>query len=161
MHASVREWVAERTAGARYGQVVEIGSLDVNGGVRDIVAADRWLGIDVVAGPGVDLVCDAHHLDLIPPSSADLVLCLEMLEHDADPNATFAEIARILTPAGSCLLTTRAEGFPHHHPPDYWRFTHDDIAALAFTAGLVVVVAADDPMPTHPGVFADLRRPSC
>lgn len=156
MHDSVRTWTARQVEGhGPYGRVIALGSLDVNGDVRDIVLHDRWTGVDIVPGPGVDLVCDAHDVPLAD-HSADLVLCLEMLEHDSDPNATFATIARLLTIDGVALLTTRSEGFPYHHPPDYWRFTFDDIGALAYTSGLRVLSVEPDPMPTHPGVFATL-----
>lgn len=154
MHASVQDWVAKQTAGIEPGSVVELGSLDVNGGVRHLVPHADWLGIDLVAGPGVDMVCDAHDIPLAS-SSADLVLYLECAEHDAEPNATMATIARILKPNGTALITTRSEGFPYHHPPDYWRYTGDDLHALAYTAGLDVLCVEDDP--EAPGVFAVLE----
>lgn len=157
MHTSVQEWVNQRVDGCEpFGTVIELGSLDVNGNVRHLVPHDRWTGIDLVRGAGVDIVCDVHDLPL-PDHTADLVLCLEMLEHDSDPNATMATVARLLAREGRALVTTRSEGFPHHHPPDLWRFTGDDIRALAYTAGLDVVHIQPDPLPTHPGVFAELH----
>lgn len=64
----------------RYSSVLEIGSLDINGGVRDLLSPEAdYLGVDLQEGPGVDLVADGaqyHH-----PGGADVVLCLEVLEH--------------------------------------------------------------------------------
>lgn len=159
MHQSVRDWVAEKMAGCEsFGQVYEIGSLFVNGGVRDLVPHDRWLGIDIVDGEGVDLVCDAHEAPM-PDASADLVVCLEMLEHDSDPVATMLTISRLLRPDHRALLTTRSEGMAYHHPPDLWRFDHGHIEQLAFTAGLNVLSSVDDPQPEHPGVLVELEKP--
>lgn len=156
MHNSVREFV-RRIATERNltsADVLELGSLDVNGTVRDLFTG-TYHGVDIVEGPGVDTVASAHDID----TEADVVLCLEMLEHDANPNATFATIARCLTADGTAIITTRSAGFPHHHPPDLWRFTFDDIAALAYTTGLNVERIEHDPQPEHPGVFAVLTRP--
>lgn len=160
MHYSVQAWCTARTEDhGAFANVLEMGGLDVNGGVRHLIAHDRWFAVDIVDGPGVNRVADAHDLgDIVADHSCDLVLCLEMLEHDSDPNATFATIARTLTYDGIALVTTRSEGFPLHHEPDYWRFAFADIEALAFTAGLTVATIVDDPQAGHPGVFAELRH---
>lgn len=159
MHDSVHAWIdreVDNYGGAQ--RVVELGSLDVNGNVRDQIPHVEWVGYDIVDGDGVDVVANAHDVGDLAPH-ADLVLCLEMLEHDDDPNATFASIAAVLTTDGQCWLSTRSRDFPYHHPPDWWRFTHSDIHALAFTAGLVVTHIEDDTQDGHPGVFAILTKP--
>ncbi len=158
MHRSVYDFVRAKVDqyDLRDCSVLELGSLNVNGTVRDHFRHGAYLGVDLVAGPGVDAVISAHDVDT--GSAFDVVLCLEMLEHDADPNATFATIARCLADEGVALVTTRSEGFPIHHEPDLWRFTHDDIRALAYTAGLNVVTVIDDPQVDHPGVFAVLTK---
>lgn len=162
VHHSVQAYVRHQVAALdlNRGHVVELGSLDVNGGVRQFFdQADSYVGIDLVDGPGVDQVGDAHATGL-KARSVDTVVCCEMLEHDEDPVATVKEAARLLKPGGHLILTARSEGFPRHHEPDLWRFTHDDIAALAFTAKLELVDQTDDPQAGHPGVFAVLRKPA-
>lgn len=162
MHHSVQAYVRQQVAtlDLNRGHVVELGSLDVNGGVRQFFdQADSYVGIDLVDGPGVDQVGDAHATGL-KARSVDTVVCCEMLEHDEDPVAAVKEAARILKPGGVAIFTARSEGFPRHHEPDLWRFTHDDIAALAFTAKLELVDQTDDPQAGHPGVFAVLRKPA-
>lgn len=166
MHNSVYRWVEAQVKARNLAKldVLELGSLNVNGTVRDHFRG-RYVGVDIVDGPGVDFVASSHIDPDVPHTwngerhNVDVVVCCEMLEHDSDPNATFATIADVLKPNGVALVTTRSEGFPLHHEPDYWRFTHDDVAALAYTAGLEVESIEDDPQPQHPGVFAVLRRP--
>jgi hypothetical protein len=38
-------------------RVLDIGSLDINGSVRPLFRGGTYTGIDVAAGPGVDIVC--------------------------------------------------------------------------------------------------------
>jgi hypothetical protein len=57
---------ANLTAAEIHGRsVIEVGALDVNGSVRGIVEAlhpARYIGVDMQAGPGVDVMCDAGAL---------------------------------------------------------------------------------------------------
>jgi SAM-dependent methyltransferase len=138
MHASVQQFAADTLGDHEpFEYVVAIGSLDVNGDVRHLIPHKEWTGIDIVDGPGVDIVANAHDLtEHFADGCADLVVCVEQLEHDSHPANTFAEIRRILAPGGILLLTTRAHGFVHHHPPDYFRFTDEDLCYLAITGDL-------------------------
>jgi Methyltransferase domain len=84
LHYTVRDFV-EKCVEERgpFGRVLEIGSLDVNGGVRDLFPNVReYWGIDIQDGPGVDQVVDAttHVTD----RSYDCVVSTEVLEHVED-----------------------------------------------------------------------------
>ena len=57
MHAEADQWVA-RYGSTQVLQVLEIGSLNINGTARVHWPNARWLGIDRQRGPGVDVVCD-------------------------------------------------------------------------------------------------------
>jgi SAM-dependent methyltransferase len=114
------------------GSVLEIGSCIVNGSARSVFGdAKRYVGVDCVAGDGVDTVADSHDLEL--PEQFDVVLCCEMLEHDRDPLATIATCRRHLAPAGLLIVTTPGNGFPEHRfPRDYWRLMPDAMEDIAF-----------------------------
>lgn len=148
MHESVLDFVKRSTrklpAGAR---VLDVGALDINGTARDVITdASEYIGVDLDSGPGVDLVADAHELEAwLEPGSFDVVLCLEMLEHDDAPWLTVAQLARMVRPGGLVLITARGNGFPEHNRPDRWRFMRDGMVALCEAGGLHVRRIAGDP----------------
>ena len=61
MHESVRAWIGAESAGLRDKRVLEIGSRDENGTIRDLFTG-TYIGIDMRAGPSVDRVMDAHEI---------------------------------------------------------------------------------------------------
>lgn len=62
-------------------QVLEFGSLDINGSVRPIFMphAREYVGVDLQAGPGVDVIAGAH--EFRSESLFDVVVCCEVFEH--------------------------------------------------------------------------------
>jgi SAM-dependent methyltransferase len=146
VHDSVRAFVAAHTTGRRTGRVLEVGACNVNGSVRDLFGSSKYVGVDHQEGPGVDIVADAHDLDcLFRPRAFDLVLCLEMLEHDPAPWLTMPQLGRVLRRRGTLLLTTRSTGFPEHNNPDYWRFMRDGMELLLGMTGCRTVDLVEDP----------------
>jgi hypothetical protein len=133
--------------------VLEAGALDVNGSVRpfiEMMSPASYLATDMRAGPGVDRVCLAEHL---PPQSADLVICTEMLEHAEDWRAAMLGMTRALRPGGHLVLTTRSPGFPlHGYPSDHWRFPVETMLDIMQACGLDVLRCVPDP--EQSGVFA-------
>ncbi|MES2626567.1 MAG: class I SAM-dependent methyltransferase [Pseudomonadota bacterium] len=55
--------------------------------------------------------------------SFDCVLCIEVLEHSEDPQLLVSEIARVIKPEGTVLLTVPWSARLHHLPHDFHRFT--------------------------------------
>ncbi len=145
MRASVVALVelAAKTLGAR-APVCEIGSRRVEGGgdvdLRQFFPGVSFTGIDIVPGPGVDVVRDVGDLsqfilqDKNPFAHAGTVLCCEVLEHAPDPFALAKGLRRILRSIGWCLITVPFN-FPIHSPPDYWRFTPTGLERLLCQAG--------------------------
>jgi SAM-dependent methyltransferase len=140
-------------------RVVEVGSLDVNGSVRPHVerlGPASYVGVDVRPGPGVDEVLDGEDL---PGSCADLLICMEVLEHAPRWKQLLAGIWRALVPGGLLILTTRGPGFPRHdHPSDHWRFTEGTIARALTAGGWREAWIGPDPDPGSPGVVAEAIR---
>lgn len=164
MHASVMDFLNAKVAELHLDDgrsVVELGSYWVNGSAREAWPdTTTWTGYDIIDGPGVDVVCASHDVP-IDDSSVDIVVCVEMLEHDPHPANTFAEIRRILRPEGVLLLTTRANGFVHHHPPDHHRFSDDDLKHLAMCElrHTWTPTEALDPVDTTPPTIVGHRPP--
>jgi glycosyltransferase involved in cell wall biosynthesis len=141
--------------------VLEVGSLDVNGSVRPMVESRgprSYLGVDVVDGPGVDRICDAKELlAAFGPDAFDVVISTEMLEHVDDWQRAVAAMVGVLRPGGILVVTTRSPGFAYHHPPDRWRYTQPAMAEITERVGLELLVLMDDP--EFPGVFWKARKP--
>jgi SAM-dependent methyltransferase len=79
MHPEAYNYVKQFAEGRQFGRVLEFGSLDINGSVRDLFRTDTYLGVDLQGGPGVDIVADAMFFD--HPIKFDVVVCCEVLEH--------------------------------------------------------------------------------
>ncbi len=78
-------------------RVVEFGSYDVNGTVRDYFEDCAYLGVDWRDGPGVDFVGIAHELDTpSKPPKFDTAISASMLEHDPYWNMSLRKMVESL-----------------------------------------------------------------
>ena len=105
-----------------------------NARVCDVGAGGRRLTpyvvtVDAVAGAGVDLIADIHHLP-IPEASFDCVICTGTLEHVRDPWTAVKELHRILKPGGIIHIDVPFIQGYHPDPTDFWRFTLDGLRLL-------------------------------
>jgi SAM-dependent methyltransferase len=79
------------------------------------LGADFGDGADVAISPGGHLALES--------GSVDIVLSVQVLEHVRDLDTYFTEIARVLKPGGSLLLSTHGTWLYHPHPEDHRRWT--------------------------------------
>ena len=96
--------------------VLEIGShdYDLNGGMRKVfAAAGRYVGVDLVAGPGVDIVGFGHELDH-RDHSYDVAISGECFEHDPHWRETFSNMVRMTRPGGLVAFSCASRGRPEH-----------------------------------------------
>lgn len=139
-------------------RVLEIGSYNVNGSVRELFPdVAEYIGIDIVEGPGVDQVMSSHDASDVWIEWFDVVLCCEMLEHDAAPWLTMDEVYNALKQGGHAIFTARGNGFKYHDPPDRWRFLPEGFQALFDYAGFEVRAIVEDWQ--VPGLFSIVRKP--
>jgi 2-polyprenyl-3-methyl-5-hydroxy-6-metoxy-1,4-benzoquinol methylase len=111
------------------GRALEVGSLNVNGTIREVFqhrAAD-YIGVDIMAGDCVDFVVDGERLtDNFPTEHFDTVLCFECLEHTVRPWIVVEQMRKVLKPGGHLWVSTPTYGFPlHRFPVDCYRFGED------------------------------------
>jgi SAM-dependent methyltransferase len=124
--------------------LVEIGARAAAGqedvaDLRRLFGAEDHIGCDLQPGVGVDRIEDVHQLTF-DDDSVGTVICLETLEHVADPLRAVHEMHRVLRPGG-VLAISSLMFFPiHEHPHDYWRFTPQGFELLLapFESRLVV-----------------------
>lgn len=94
-------------------QSLDIGSLDINGNNRWMFTKGTCLGLDVGAGPNVDIVSKGHEYN--PPNdSFDVIVSTECFEHDMYYPQTFANIIRMLKPGGIFVFTCATIGRQEH-----------------------------------------------
>lgn len=93
-------------------RVLECGSYEMNGSPRDLFQEASYTGLDWRAGPGVDEVCLVH--DYRPAQPFDVVLSMEMLEHDPHWQRSLQAMIGFLAPGGALLLTWAAPGRAEH-----------------------------------------------
>lgn len=120
--------------------VLEVGSCDVNGSYRCLFKNNTYIGLDIEAGPNVDvIVSDPYDWVMIPESSVDIVVCASVLEHVEFPWLTMEEIERVLKPNGHFCLVVPAVWPEHKHPIDCWRIYPDGMKSLCKWVGLSVL----------------------
>lgn len=107
----VAEANRELLAGA---SLLEIGSFDVNGSVRSIFdSVHQYSGVDLVAGPGVDIVDYGHMVDMAD-ASLDVTISSECFEHDPHWVQTFLNMIRMTRPGGLVVVTCAGRGRFEH-----------------------------------------------
>jgi SAM-dependent methyltransferase len=112
--------------------LVELGSQNVNGTLRDAFtgANIRYIGVDFEPGVGVDIVLEDPYKLPIEDNQADIVLCSSVLEHSELFWVSFLEMVRILKPGGLLYINVPSNGNFHRHPVDCWRLYPDSGRAL-------------------------------
>lgn len=111
--------------------ILDIGSRDVNGSLRSVKPVNAaYLGVDMTAGPGVELVLkDPHHLPF-DDESFDVIVSTSCLEHDPMFWLSAAEMFRVVKPGGYVYINAPSNGNYHGYPFDHWRFYPDAAQAL-------------------------------
>lgn len=108
--------------------VVEIGSLYINGTVRDFFTNCSYIGIDIEKGPCVDVICLGHEYDM-PDKSFDVAISCECFEHDPHYLKTFNNMIRLVKSNGIIIFTCATIGRKEHgtrlNEPNSSPFTSD------------------------------------
>jgi len=111
--------------------VVDVGSMDINGSIRDVCPTRfNYVGIDFEAGKNVDLVMRDPYVVPVHDSKVDIVTASSVFEHSEMFWVLFLDIMRILKPNGLFYLNVPSNGAFHRHPVDCWRFYPDAAEAL-------------------------------
>lgn len=102
MHDAARDFIAKHAKRCK-GPVLEVGSRDINGGVRDLLPKTGYVGIDLMPGKGVDEVIDIR--DYEGDTKFATVVCCEVLEHHPAPAELIDAMADNLLKGGTLLIT--------------------------------------------------------
>jgi SAM-dependent methyltransferase len=94
-------------------QVVEIGSLNINGTVRIFFDNCYYVGLDVAEGKDVDVVFEGQKYNA-PTESFDVAISCECFEHNPEWVATFENMYRLVRPGGLIVMTCATTGRAEH-----------------------------------------------
>lgn len=112
-------------------KVLEIGSQDVNGSLRQVCPNNfEYIGVDFQEAKGVDIILEDPYSLPFDNESIDIVLSSSCFEHSEMFWLIFLEILRVLKPKGLFYLNAPSAGSFHRYPVDCWRFYPDSGKAL-------------------------------
>ncbi len=112
-------------------KILEIGAQNINGTLRDHSPRNaEYVGLDFVAGDGVDIVITGLNDWGVPDDHFDLVIASSVFEHDNAFWRTFVQMCRKVKPGGHVYVSAPSNGSVHRYPKDYWRFYPDAGLAL-------------------------------
>jgi len=114
------------------GTVLDIGAQNVNGSLKEVCPESlNYIGVDFVAGNGVDVILEDPYKLPFEAGSVDVVVCSSCFEHSQFFWLLFLEMVRTLKPGGLLYLNVPSNGMFHRYPVDCWRFYPDAGQALA------------------------------
>lgn len=117
MHDEALTWLKQIAAlVGQHSRVCELGSRDVNGNCRDLFGGfGASVGVDLLPGPGVDVVADAA--DWQPAERGPrfgVVIATEVFEHSPRAAEICANAHRLLRPGGVFVVTAAGVGRSPH-----------------------------------------------
>lgn len=126
VHPEAMAWLRSQLAPFREEpvRVLELGSRDINGSPRALFKApSRYLGVDLQAGVGVDVVADASDrswAELVERMLGcfDVVICAEVFEHSPRWREICVTAHELLVEGGAFVGTAAGEGRAPHSAED-------------------------------------------
>jgi SAM-dependent methyltransferase len=128
--------------------VLDVGSYNVNGSLKDIMPeAWKYIGLDIVPGPGVDVVMTDFTKFPVPSESVDLVVSVSCFQYVENPFRLMGQLYDCVKPGGMIFICashnekTGLIGLPRHLCPrndesfDCWRIKKYGMLALFEEAG--------------------------
>jgi SAM-dependent methyltransferase len=96
--------------------VLDIGSLDINGNNRYLFKNATYTGVDLAEGNNVDIISPCHLLHA-PDGFYDFIISTEVFEHDMYWRESIKNIIRMLKPNGAFMFTCASTGRAEHGTP--------------------------------------------
>lgn len=128
----------------RYGgekaNVLDVGSLDINGTYRDLVTVEygfKYTGLDQSEGPNVDIVSPDPFNYPIKDNTYDIVISGSTMEHVTAIWKWVPELVRVLKPGGLLCIVTHWSFPEHRYPVDCWRILPDGMQYLFDETGML------------------------
>lgn len=107
------------------GHMIEIGSRARSGNTyrQMFEGLKNYTGIDVAAGPNVDVVADAHRLSSHFDARFDFAFSISVFEHLVMPWVAAFELNKVMKPGGIGYIQSHQAWPLHEVPWDFFRFS--------------------------------------
>jgi len=93
--------------------VLDVGSFDVGGSIREYFEKNNYTGVDLVVGPNVDIVLSGSELHKLK-QKFDIVISCECFEHAKDWKEIFLSMYNVCEADGYVLFTCASRGRIEH-----------------------------------------------
>jgi SAM-dependent methyltransferase len=93
--------------------ILELGSYNYNGTIRNFFSNCNYIGVDVAEGPNVDIVYNGKDLNF-NHSEFDISISCECFEHNPFWVKNFIDLINFTKPDGFVLITCATLGRPEH-----------------------------------------------
>ena len=95
-------------------KILEIGSLDVNGNIRNLFNfTNEYIGIDLEKGPNVDIILDGTDIDRLN-KKFDIIISCECFEHAKNWKVIFKKMCQISKPNSFIIISVASTGRVEH-----------------------------------------------
>lgn len=95
------------------GAVLDIGSMDINGGPHTLINPRHYVGVDLIPGPNVTVVGRSQELDL-PSASFSVAMSSECFEHDPDWRTALRVMIDATAEGGVVVVSCATRGRREH-----------------------------------------------
>ena len=125
--------------------VLDVGSLDVNGTYRPLIEGRGWdyTGLDICAGRNVDIVSADPFRFPVEDDSYDMVISGSTMEHVTAIWKWVPELVRVLKPGGKLVIITHWQIREHRYPLDCWRVMPDGMKYILDDTGQLFDIHAE------------------
>jgi SAM-dependent methyltransferase len=112
------------------------------GRFKPYLAHTRYVAADFAQGDtawhygDLDIICDISRLPL-RDASFEAVVCIQVLEHLAEPLVVLREFHRVLEPHGQLFMSAPQNWHQHQKPHDYFRYTSYGLRHLLHASGFL------------------------
>lgn len=93
--------------------VIDVGSYDLNGSIKELLLNNKYTGVDVIKGPNVDYVLNGEDLHKIG-KKFDVAISCECFEHAANWKKIFRSMYDALNNDGIFIFTCASRGRIEH-----------------------------------------------
>ena len=120
-------------------KILDVGSYDVNGNYKYIFSTDgpfpgrktwSYQGLDIEAGPNVDIVTEDPYHWPVKNNYYDVVISGQCLEHTEAPWDWIKEVNRVCKAGGLAIIIAPWGWEEHRYPLDCWRIFPDGMRYL-------------------------------